>query len=395
MVAKKGVQMVLEISNEEREERIKKIQIEMANRDLDAYIVHSTQSEFASVFYLSNHTSVWESCGVLIPKEGEPILLIGPEAEPYAQSRSTIKKIVKMIEYRESAEPEYPDIPVGNFKELFRGLNSGKGVKRIGLGDYAITPLPVYNAINEALPVDGQIIKADDIISNLRIIKSETEILLLKKAHEITEKVLDEILGKIKPGLTEKEVVGMVLESIYRNGAECEAFPQYIFSGINTRNAISKTTYKKLEKNEMIQINIGAQYSGYTSAIGRPIVIGKMSSDMKKNVKFGLEAHLKTYEWIKEGVVSGDVAKKYKDFFVENGFEKNYLYGPCHGTGIFEVEKPWMETNSDYLLKENMTFMADTFFTAFDYGFRWEDGFRVTKTGVEVFSSKWQQIIEL
>lgn len=46
----------------------------------------------------------------------------------------------------------------------------------------------------------------------------------------------------------------------------------------------------------MIQINIEAQYSGYTSAIGRPVVIGKISSSMRKIVKFGLEAHIQTYE---------------------------------------------------------------------------------------------------
>ena len=165
-------------------------------------------------------------------------------------------------------------------------------LKRLGLGDYAIMPLPVYDSVKKALPKDGEIVRADDIISNLRIIKSDNEIALLRESHRITEIVLDEILGKIKPGLTEKEVVGMVLESIYRNGAECEAFPQYIFSGISTRNAISNTTYKKLEKNEMIQINIGAQFGGYTSAIGRPVVIGRMSDSMREVVEFGLEAHL-------------------------------------------------------------------------------------------------------
>ncbi len=387
--------MILEIQPAERQERINRIQAEMKKRDLDAYLIHSTQSDFASVLYLSNHSPVWESVGVLVPKEGEAILLIGPEAEPFAAGRSTIKKIVKMTEYRESAEPDYPGVPVGSFKELFDEISNGKGVKRLGLGDYAIMPLPVYDSIKKALPKDGEIVKADDIISNLRIIKSDNEIALLRESHRITEIVLDEILGKIKPGLTEKEVVGMVLESIYRNGAECEAFPQYIFSGISTRNAISNTTYKKLEKNEMIQINIGAQFGGYTSAIGRPVVFGRMSDSMREIVEFGLEVHLKTYEWIKEGVISGDVAKKFKEFYAKKGFGDYYLYGPCHGTGIFEVEKPWMETNSDYSLKENMTFMADTFVTTPEYGLRWEDGFRVTKTGVEEFSSKWQKIIEL
>jgi len=387
--------MITEISPKERQERIKKIQNELKKRNLDAYLVHSTESDFANVLYLSNHWSVFETVGVIVPREGESMLLIGPEAEPFAESRSTVKKIRKLLEYRESAEPDYPDIPLVSFEEVFDEVSRGRGIKRLGLGDYTILPMPVYDGIKRALGKDGKLIRAEDIIADLRTIKSENEIALIKNAHDITEKTLDEILGKIKPGLTEKQIVGMVLEALYRNGAECEAFSQYIFSGINTRNAISRTTFKKLEANEMIQINIGARLGGYSSSIGRPVFIGKMPKKMKELVQFGLDAHRKTYEWIREGVLSSDVAKKFIQYYKDNGCGKYYLYGPCHGTGIIEVEKPWMETTSDYRLKENMTFMADTFITTSEYGFRWEDGFRVTKRGVEEFSDSWQEIIEL
>jgi Xaa-Pro aminopeptidase len=108
-----------------------------------------------------------------------------------------------------------------------------------------------------------------------------------------------------------------------------------------------------------------------------------------------LDAHRKTFGWIGEGMVAKEVAEKYMKYFRDNGYGQYYLYGPCHGTGIIEVEKPWMETTSDYPLEENMTFMADTFFTAENYGFRWEDGLRVTKEGCEPFSSARSEIIEL
>jgi Xaa-Pro aminopeptidase len=387
--------MINEITAEERHGRIKKIQDGLKKRNLDAYLVHSTESDFANVLYLSNHWPAFETTGIIIPKEGESILLIGPEAEPFAQNRSTIKKIRKLLEYRESAEPDYPDIPLVSFEEVFDEVSGGKGIKRLGLGDYTILPMPVYDSAKRALGKDGELIRAEDIIANLRTVKSKNEIRLIKEAHKITEKVLDEILGKIKPGLTEKQVVGIVLESLYRNGAECEAFPQYIFSGRNTRNAISRTTFRKIEAGEMIQINIGARVGGYSSAIGRPVFIGKMPKEMREMVQFGLDAHRKTYEWIKEGVLSSDVAKKFIQYYKCNGYGKYYLYGPCHGTGIIEVEKPWMETVSDYYLEENMTFMADTFMATSEYGFRWEDGFRVTKSGVEEFSSIYQNIIEI
>jgi len=383
------------ITLEEYKQRIEKIQIELRKRNLDAYLVHATESDFANVFYLSNHWPMWETSGVIIPKEGDPILLIGAEAKPFAESRSTIKDIRMLKEYRECAEPEYPDMALSNFSEIFNEISDGNGINKLGLGDYTILSMPVYDSIVEALGDKNKLIRAEEIISNLRIIKTENEIALIKRAHQITEKVFDEILGKIAPGITENELSGIILESFYRNGTEDVALRPYVFSGINTRNAISRTTYRKLEKNEMIQINIGARYGGYSSCIGRPLVIGKMPNDMRKTVEFGLEAHLKTYEWIKEGVKAGEIAQKFEGFYKKNGKEDCFLYGPCHGTGIIEVEKPWMESNSEYFLKENMTFMADTFVITPEYGFRWEDGFRVTKNGVEEFSDTMQSIIEL
>ncbi|GAH14831.1 unnamed protein product, partial [marine sediment metagenome] len=165
--------MIKEIPFEERKERIKKIQEKMKERQLDAYLVHSTESDFASVLYLSNHWPVFETSGVIIPQDGEPILLIGAEAKPYAESRSTIKNIRLMVEYRESAEPEYPGIPLSGFKEIFNEISSGNGIKKLGLGDYTILPMPVYDSIVKALGDESRIIRAEDIISDLRIIKSE------------------------------------------------------------------------------------------------------------------------------------------------------------------------------------------------------------------------------
>jgi Xaa-Pro aminopeptidase len=387
--------MINEIPRSEFEERTKRIQQELVRRDLDAYLVHSSEIEFANVLYLSNHWPQWESAGVLVPREGEPTLLIGPEAEPFARSRSVIQRIRRMIEYREPAEPEYPGIPISNFQEVFAETCGGKAIRRLGLGDYSVLTMPVYEGVKKALGPKGELVRAEDIVSGMRTVKSGNEIALLKRAHQITELALDEVMGKIKPGLTEKQVVGSVLEALYRNGAECEGFSQYVFAGVNTRAAISRATHKKIAAGELIQLNIGARFGGYCSAIGRPVIIGKMPSEVKRFVQFGLDAHLKTYGWIKASVIASDVAKKFQAYYGEKGFSSNFLYGPCHGTGIIEVEKPWMETSSNYPLQENMTFMADTFVTTPEFGLRWEDGFRVTKDGVEPFSDSWQKIIEL
>jgi Xaa-Pro aminopeptidase len=89
------------------------------------------------------------------------------------------------------------------------------------------------------------------------------------------------------------------------------------------------------------------------------------------------------------------VVIKFEEFVASRGYSKYLLYGPCHAIGLMEVERPWMESSSEYLLEENMTFQVDTFLYTKSFGLRWEDGVRVTKSGVEMLSQKFLEVIEL
>jgi Xaa-Pro aminopeptidase len=62
---------------------------------------------------------------------------------------------------------------------------------------------------------------------------------------------------------------------------------------------------------------------------------------------------------------------------------------------MIEVEAPWMETNSTYLLKPNMTFQIDSFVSGSTFGLRWEKGIVVTETGCESLCNPIGDIIEL
>jgi len=120
-----------------------------------------------------------------------------------------------------------------------------------------------------------------------------------------------------------------------------------------------------------------------------------MPEEVKKLVTAGLDMHRKTMEWMKAGVKAGEVAKKFFEYGEKIGAGKYLLYGPCHGLGMLEVERPWMETNSEYFLEENMTFQVDTFLYCDEFGLRWENGIVVKKDGVEPLSSKLMEIIEV
>jgi Xaa-Pro aminopeptidase len=381
------------IPDSEFQDRLIRAQQLLGETDFDILLVNSNEADFANVRYFSNYWPIFETAGVAIPREGNPALLIGPESESFARDRSKISRIHKMVEYRESADPSYPGIEVSTFKDVFAELGV-PDPKKIGIGGFLVTTLPVLHGLQDAFP-KAEIIRADDIIVKLRSVKTGPEIECLKEAFMISEIAIERILETIKPGMTELQVVGLAQEVIYAHGAEYEGMPQYVLSGKHSSHAISRASHKVLKKSELVQLNISARVDGYSSGVGRPICLGRMNNEMKKLVAFGKYAHEQTLEWIRKDVLASDVATKYKALFMEKGFDDHFLYGPCHGLGMIEVEPPWMEENSNYLLEANMTFQADTFVQHPDFGLRWENGYRVTDTGVDMFSYKRMEIIEL
>jgi Xaa-Pro aminopeptidase len=199
----------------------------------------------------------------------------------------------------------------------------------------------------------------------------------------------------MRPGMTELQIVGLALQSLYAHGAEYESHPQYVMAAQNTNHAISRATHRPICPGEMIQLNIGARVGGYSPSVGRPCCFGKMPSEMRRLVEVGLEAHEMTMQWMKAGVPAKSVVTQFEEFVKSRGCGENLLYGPCHGTGMIEVERPWMESTSEYILEENMTFQVDTFLHTHEYGLRWEDGVRITKDGVERLSGRRQEVLEI
>jgi Xaa-Pro aminopeptidase len=381
------------IPDEEFQARVERAQSLMRAAGLDALLVTSNEADFANVRYFSDYWTLFEIAGVLIPADGSPALLIGPESETYAHDRSKISNIHKLVEYRESADPAYPGVSVSTFRDVFAscGLNNPQ---RIGLGGYLVTPAPLVASLCQSFP-KAELIPSDDLVVKLRAVKSQNELACLQRAFEISELAVEAVLQEMRVGMTEQQVVGIAQRVLYESGAEYEGHPTYVLSGRSTRHAISRPTLKPIEPGELVQLNIGARVAGYSSSVGLPVCVGKMSPDMRTLVEFGLEAHDQTIEWMKAGTPACEVAIRYRRLFVDHGFEKNFLYGPCHGIGMMEVERPWLEETSDYNLQSSMTFQIDTFLYSDDYGLRWENGGVVGDESFQMFSGRYRRVIEL
>jgi Xaa-Pro aminopeptidase len=225
--------------------------------------------------------------------------------------------------------------------------------------------------------------------------KTPVEIELIRQACHISQQAFENALGKINPDMTEFELQGVLAAELYKNGGEGPSFPILCYSGFRSRSGIGRSTHDKLGTNTMINIDIGCHYGGYASAYNRPVVFGKMTDQMKKEIGFMVELHEKLItEWVKPGVSSGSIYDKYYNYFIDHG------YGPppasaSHGIGVFEGEPPAFRKNIPTILKPGMTIAGDHFFRSENYGFRFEDCYVITETGTELFTKNRWECIEL
>ena len=369
------------IPDYEYKERIARAAALVRERGLDVMVVSSTESDYANARYFSGFWPLFERAGVAISANGDAALMVGPESAIFAADRSKIEKIFVLREFRESADPAYPELHADTFADVFKAIGvTGQNLK-IGLGSYIDCTLPIIDGLKDAFP-KAEIVKCADIMVELRKIKSENELACLKEGFRIIEKATDAVIAALKPGVTELQMVGIAQKVVYEEGAEYEGLPMYVFSEESTRHAISRSCYREIKKGDIVQLNLSAKIDGYSPAIGLPVIMGKLEGERRDLIQFCLDSHIWTCEQIKTGRMACDIAKDFLKRFEDAGYAKNYVYGPCHGTGMIEVEAPWMETSSEYPLATNMTFQVDTFISGPTFGCRWEKGIAVKENGI-------------
>lgn len=378
---------MIRIPDSEFKQRVVRVQEKMAQEGYDILLSYGNEAEPQFVRYFSDYWPSFETAAVLIPREGEARLLIGPESYTYAADRSRIPEIRLLKAFRESSEPEYPGKPLDTFQSVFKECLGDAPVRKLGVAGLPLMTVGVYNALAESLKAYGNVPveKADHIVASLRMIKTENELACMRKAAEITHKTMDYVLENIRVGMTETQVVGLALGKMHELGAERESYPLWVLTGHGSDQAISRPRQKQIQPGDLTFLQIGARYEGYASTIGRPVVFGKATAEQKALIEAGYALRREMMAITKAGVPACDIAKRHLEMVKELGFEDHYLYGPYHGNGLMEGEAPWVEVDSDYLLQENMTFCSDLFLGSHKtkVGLRIEDVIRVTADGVE------------
>jgi Xaa-Pro aminopeptidase len=374
----------------ETNKRLDKVRQVLESKNLDAALIYYDELNIANGWYLTGWCPQFESGAVLVPIKGEPLLLGGPESEPFADMSSAIKTTRNFPVFMVPDE-EYPNATIIDFKMLNDELRAGGTViKRLGFVGTATIPHLVYTQLEEGF-AGTEFVDITDEYEVLRAIKSEWEIENIKKAFEMTDLAYDAMKTKIKPGAYEYEVAAAG-EVICRSmGASSFAYTTIVGSGLRAKAVVPTAINKKMEAGETVMIGIAPRYMGYAGTFGDNLpVSGQFSQEQKDCMNYLRETLRLTKAMLKPGVSGREIDIPGRKYYTEKGLI-DYLVCPfAHTIGLMEAEAPFFGPNSDDILVPGMAVMVDVSFFGHPKfsGARIETGYVITESGCEPFSKK-------
>ena len=374
---------------------------EMEHKGFDVLLVYSNDRAVhgpGHVRYFSNFPAHFEDVAVLFGREGDPILVTGPECREYAQNVSFVKDI-RVIEEFAMPDEDYPYTEMTSIKNVVEELEerSDKSVKKIGFVGLDLIPHLTFQRICDALYSEIEVCDAQDICFKLRSIKSPWEIEIIRKGYELTRHVLDKLVKHISPGVTEIEVASEIEGFLRMHGSEGNAVDTIVaFGEKNTHPIVNRPGSTSLKKNDFGLLTFGPRFCGYNPAIGRPFFIGKGNEKIIDIAKIALEAQFECELNLKPGAVGREVEAVGRKVLAKHGLENYFVYAGIHSVGLAEFEPPILGTKSEDIIEPGMVFSIDIpIFLAPWGGLRFEDGFIITSDGNIPLSNFYREIIHL
>jgi len=260
------------------------------------------------------------------------------------------------------------------------------GLRRIGFEERNLS-FAEYKKIKGYLHKVNYLVPTHSLVEELREIKSAQELKKIKQAANIAVLALQFAEGLVLAGKKEIEIAGELERFIRYQGASRASFEIIVASGPNSSYPHHLTCARKLQKDEPVLIDIGADCDGYKSDLTRVFFLGKIKGLYAKIYDIVRRAQAKAIAKIKPGVLAATVDAAARQFIAQEGYGAFFGHSLGHGLGLAVHEGPCIAAKENSQLREGMVFTVEpAIYLPGKFGIRLEDMVVVTKKGCEVLS---------
>jgi Xaa-Pro aminopeptidase len=293
--------------------------------------------------------------------------------------------------YWEQAERESPDYSLFQVKtryvmEMTDLLAAAGNPKHIGF-ESAFVTVDQLDQLTDAAP-EVEWIATKGLIEDLRLIKDESEIALMRRAARITDDGVEFLRRTLRPGMTEREAAWELEAYMRTHGADKIAFDLIVASGPGGAEPHHHAGSRVIEAGEPIVLDLGARVNGYNSDLTRTLCLGQPKDDRFMEIySIVLRAQDAALNGIRAGMTGIEADKLARDVIVAAGYGDHYGHGLGHGVGLAVHEEPRASRIAEDALPAGSTLTVEPGIYLPGWGgVRIEDLTLVSENGVQLLS---------
>jgi Xaa-Pro dipeptidase len=304
--------MALHFTKEEFSKRKVNVLNSMKEQNLDALLMFRQESMYWLTGYDTFGYVFFQT--LVLDKNGNLILLTRAPDLRQAQNTSNIEDIRIWIDKNESN-------PTDDLKTILNELSLNG--KKIGV-EYEAYGMTGRNALrlNKSLDKYCNIEDQSELITKLRVVKSQEEIIYVKKAAELADEALDEAWKYTKAGASEAKILAEMQKAVLEGGGDYPANEYIIGSGHNALLCRYQSEKRILSNEDQLSIEWAGTYKHYHSAMFRTIPIGKVNSKHIKMHEACVEALKNCEKKLIPGNKVGEVFDVHAKTFDNLGYNK-------------------------------------------------------------------------
>ena len=342
--------MALHFSKEEFSQRKTKALESMKEQKLDALLMFRQESMYWLTGYDTFGYVFFQT--LVLNKSGNVILLTRAPDLRQAQNTSNIEDIRIWIDKDGSN-------PTDDLKIILNEL-SLKG-KKVGI-EYEAYGMTGRSALrlNKSLENYCEIEDQSELITKIRVIKSQEEIIYVKKSAELADRALDEAWKYTKAGASEAKILAEMQKAVLEGGGDYPANEYIIGSGHNALLCRYQSEKRILSNKDQLSIEWAGTFKHYHSAMFRTIPIGKADPKHIKMHEACFEALKNCEKKLIPGNIVGEVFDVHAETFDNRGYKKARMNACGYSLGsTFSpnwMDWPMLYTGNPYIIQPGNVF---------------------------------------
>jgi Xaa-Pro aminopeptidase len=282
-------------------------------------------------------------------------------------------------------------------EELFKDLASLSwfdGKRRLGLESTYIS-IQQEQQLKELLP-QTELVPIRELVEQLSVIKEQGEIEKIRRAVEISDRVFEEILEMLRPGIREVDVCAELEYRMRKRGSERLPFDAIVVSGQRSALPHGQPTEKELQEGDLVTMDFGARIGGYVSDFTRTVVLGQADEKQRDIYETTLQAQQQAEAAAKAGMLASELDAVARRVIAEAGYGDYFGHGLGHGLGLDVHEDPKLSPKGQRRLASGMVVTIEPgIYIPEMGGVRIEDVVVIGEEECEVLTQASKELVEL